>query len=198
MDKKPRGRPNTLNSGAPRPEQPRLNLMCPDGKRHPVRKIGNIFQVLKKGKMVTGTVEGDNFIPYPEGLNAHVFDPRYKTRKGFIVGDIEYSPTINGLPEIEPVVEVRTLWDVAQSGGELALSVEEVTKLSGAIHMMADLCHNDCNLKNVARNLTRLHKADKVIEALRLVQVKPEIHLKVTGGFQSNLTDLVNYFNRKS
>jgi hypothetical protein len=172
--------------------------MCPDGKRHPVRRVGNIYQVLKKGKMVTGTVEGDNFIPSPEGINAKVFDPRYRTGKGFLVGAMEFSPTIDGVPEVAPKVEVRTLWDVANSGGELPLTPEEVTVLGRAIHMMADLANSECTLTNVIRNLTRLHKTEKVVDELRLVQVKPEVYLRVTLDFQSNLTTLVNYFNRKS
>lgn len=178
----------------PRAEQVKLQLMCPDGKVHPVRKIGNIYQVLKKGKMVTGTVEGDSFIPYPEGKNAKVFDPTYRTGKGWMVSAPEFVGSPTEKPEVQ---EVLTLWDVANAGGELVFDPGKVEVIAKALHLLADLSTVDFNPNRVRKNLTNLGKSGWGDVELKLIQVKPEVHMVFTSDFQSNVIKLLELFNKK-
>ncbi len=183
-----------MTKNKPRSQQIRINCMCPDGKVHPVRKVGNIYQVLKKGKMVTGTVEGDKFTPYPDGKNARVFDANYRTGKGWMSSEPEFVGNPTEKPQVK---EILTLWDVANAGGEVVLDTSQVEVITKAFHLLADLSMVDFNSKRVKKNLTNLGKLGWVDTELKLLQVKPEVHMVFTGDFQSNVIKLLELFNKK-
>lgn len=190
-----KGRPNTLNTTAKRGQQEKFMALCPDGKKHPVRKIGNIYQVMKKGKMVSGTVSGGEFVP--TGKNAGVFSPDYRTGKGWMVGKPEFVTSLEDRPEPVGAVELRTLWDIANAEGELDITPGDIDVIAKVMHILADAAGKSLNAHHVKANLKNLPRSGWSSPELSMVTVLPALSINLSMDFPTEVANLIDLLGAK-
>lgn len=173
---------------------------CPDGKVRVCRKGtalpegGYRAQTQVKGKWVTGALQEREkgcwaFLPDREAKNWGVFDISYRTRRGYVKKEAEFSedPIHKGK---SPVREILTLWDLAYAEGEIRLTKVEVDQVIKGLGSYAQVLSRDF-FGSAAASVLRAPKKLSLRSALKSVQVRPWFSLSLTGNWESEVREII-------
>lgn len=178
-------------------------IKCPDGKVRKARVFPNkrndgpttLAQVSVKGKMVSGWVDPKtkDFVVDETGVNKNVFSPLYKTRKGFLKVEPEFTDAAPA------TVQALNLYALQQSQGKFLLSDMEILKVCALLDSFAQTMGVGmiCNPKRMQAVLRKLHTLPECKE-LASVELRPKIAIDVDNDWAQDLTEVLGFINLHS
>ena len=177
-----------------------LKVRCPDGKVRTARvrasaegkKYNPPCQVQVKGASVSGRLlepkEGDEY-PYffvdRLSVNADVFSPNYKTRKGWLKNPVVFVPD-----RPKPTVEVLTLADFREYGQEIPLRDAEVEAVAEFFRKFTGSVGVPPLSESEWRRIFRVLSKANEHYMLRSFRIRPWPSIELTGEWKREIKQL--------